>query len=256
MAEYCGCYMTDDPQPFGYCKKCWIEAGKPGDELTLINLLDIEYVIVASLIKPIQGATFDAPKPIKEGEANANPVPPKPNEIEEKKQEEEMAMKVKQQLLTTKSDGGWFQSMFGRGAESLVKDLRMARREHKGMKDAIDEAIFAIRIAKKQEVEATLSSLEWIGKHESTVKSLGISDRDLQALRKHGQSREYALRRACVQWEKANDVISKLLLIGYFNDDQIPGGQLKNAKRMERGASFSCNIKKTDANFNKSGDCS
>ena len=44
-------------------------------------------------------------------------------------------------------------------AGDLVKDLRMARREHKGMKDAIDEAIFAIRIAKKQEVEATLSSL-------------------------------------------------------------------------------------------------
>lgn len=30
MAEYCGwCYMTDDPQPFGYCKKCWIKADKP-----------------------------------------------------------------------------------------------------------------------------------------------------------------------------------------------------------------------------------
>ena len=64
----------------------------------------------------IQGPTFgDAPKPNSQGQgqANANPVPPKPNEVEEKKQEEEMAMKVKQQLLTTKSDGGWFQSMFG-----------------------------------------------------------------------------------------------------------------------------------------------
>lgn len=227
--------------------------------MTIIDLLDIESMLLSHpLIKnSIQGASFgDAPKPISQGqgEANANPVPARPNEIEEKKKEEEMAMKVKQQLVAKMPDGGWFQSMFGRGAESLVKDLRMARREHKGMKDAIDEAIYAIRIAKKQEVEATLASLEWIGKHESTVKSLGISDRDLQALRKHGQNREFALRRACVQWEKANDIISKLLLIdGDFNDDQrelwVNAQRLKKDSKKEwRGALHSVdNIKKTEA---------
>ncbi len=227
--------------------------------MTIIDLLDIESMLHSHpLIKnSIQGASFgDAPKPISQGqgEANANPVPARPNEIEEKKKEEEMAMKVKQQLVAKMPDGGWFQSMFGRGAESLVKDLRMARREHKGMKDAIDEAIYAIRIAKKQEVEATLASLEWIGKHESTVKSLGISDRDLQALRKHGQNREFALRRACVQWEKANDIISKLLLIdGDFNDDQrelwVNAQQLKKDSKKEwRGALHSVDsIKKTEA---------
>jgi len=227
--------------------------------LTIIDLLDIESMLLSHpLIKnSIQGASFgDAPKPVSQGqgEANANPVPARPNEIEENEKEKEMAMKVKQQLVAKMPDGGWFQSMFGRGAESLVKDLRMARREHKGMKDAIDEAIYAIRIAKKQEVEATLASLEWIGKHESTVKSLGISDRDLQALRKHGRNREFALRRACVQWEKANDIISKLLLIdGDFNDDQrelwVNAQQLKKDSKKEwRGALHSVDsIKKTEA---------
>jgi len=205
----------------------------------------------------IRGASFgDAPTPISQGqgEANANPVPPRENEIEQNKQEQEMAKKVKQQLLRSMPDGGWFQSMFGRGAEELVKDLRMARRVNKGMRGAIDEAIDAIRIAKKQEVEATLHSIDWIGKHESTVRNLGVSDRDLQALRKHGNAREYALRRACVQWEKANDIISKLLLVeGEFNDEQrelwTNAQQLKkNAKKEWKNSLHSVdNIKKTDA---------
>lgn len=172
------------------------------------------------------------------------------------KQKEMSEVKIEEQLKRSLPDGGWFHSMFGRGAEQLVKDLRMARRDHKDMKEAIDYAIDAIRIAKKQEVEATLQSIGWIGKHESSVRSLGISDRDLQALRKHGVSREYALRRACVQWERANDVISKLLLIeGDFNDEQrqmwTDAQQLKkNSKKEWRNTLHSIdNIKKTDAIF-------
>ena len=206
----------------------------------VIDLSDIESMLLHHpLLKTdIRGASFgDAPTPISQGqgEANANPVPPRENEIEQSKQEQEMAKKVKQQLLRSMPDGGWFQSMFGRGAEELVKDLRMARRVNKGMKGAIDEAIDAIRIAKKQEVEATLHSIDWIGKHESTVRNLGVSDRDLQALRKHGNTREYALRRACVQWEKANDIISKLLLVeGEFNDEQRE--MWTNAQQLKKNA--------------------
>lgn len=205
----------------------------------------------------IRGASFgDAPAPIAQGqgEANANPMPPRENEVEDNKREKEMADKVKQQLLRSLPDGGWFQSMFGRDAGDLVKDLRMARRENKGMREAIDHAIDAIRIAKRQEVEATLQSIDWIGKHETTVRNLGISERDLQALRKHGSSREYSLRRACVQWERANDAITKLLLIdGDFNDEQREiwkGAQQlkKDAKKEWRNALHSVDsIKKTDA---------
>ena len=204
----------------------------------------------------IEGPTFgDAPTPVSQGQgqANANPTPPRPNEVEEEKEKKEMAREVAQQLKRSLPDGGWFQSMFGRGAGDLVKDLRMARRDHKDMREAIDHAIDAIRIAKKQEVEATLQSVDWIGKHETTVRNLGISERDLLALRKHGQAREYALRRACVQWEKANDTISKLLLIeGDFNDEQremwVNAQQLKkDAKKEWRNSLHSVdNIKKTD----------
>lgn len=222
-----------------------------------LNSLD-EMLLHHPLLKTnIRGASFgDAPAPVSQGEGqvNANPTPPRENEVEENKEQQEMAKKVKQQLLRSMPDGGWFQSMFGRGAEELVKDLRMARRVNKGMKGAIDEAIDAIRIAKKQEVEATLHSIDWLGKHESTVRNLGVSDRDLQALRKHGNAREYALRRACVQWEKANDIISKLLLVeGEFNDEQRElwsnAQQLKkDAKKEWKNSLHSVdNIKKTDA---------
>jgi len=229
--------------------------------MSQINLNDLSDIInFHPLLKnQIKGASFgDAPQPISqgEGEVNANPTPPLVDENKKREEEEEMTNKVKQQLLRSMPDGGWFQSMFGRGAEELVKDLRMARRVNKGMRSAIDEAIDAIRIAKKQEVEATLTSIEWIGKHESTVRNLGVSERDLQALRKHGVSREYALRRACVQWEKANDTISKLLLIdGDFSDEQrqmwVNAQQIKkNAKKEWRESLHSIdNIKKTDAVF-------
>jgi hypothetical protein len=205
----------------------------------------------------IRGPSFgDAPTPVSQGEGqvNANPTPARPNQLEEAEEERKMRGLIDRQIKRSLPDGGWFQSMFGRDAGDLVKDLRMARRENKDMREAIDHAIDAIRIAKKQEVEATLQSIDWIGKHENTVRSLGINERDLQALRKHGGSREYSLRRACVQWEKANDAITKLLLIdGNFNDEQRAiwkqAQQLKkDAKKEWRNSLHSVdNIKKTDA---------
>tara|TARA_R100000406_G_scaffold39156_2_gene26083 strand:- start:35851 stop:37242 length:1392 start_codon:yes stop_codon:yes gene_type:complete len=224
----------------------------------MVEIHSFSEILSNSILKnTIQGPSFgDAPRPAAQGqgEANANPTPPENNQDGEKKEEDKIKQIVQQQLNRSLPDGGWFQSMFGRGAGDLVKDLRMARREHKDMRDAIDYAIDAIRIAKKQEVEATLQSIEWIGKHEGTVRNLGISERDLQALRKHGNNRQYALRRACVQWEKANDTISKLLLLeGDFNDEQrqmwVDAQQIKkNAKKEWKNALHSVdNIKKTDA---------
>jgi len=224
----------------------------------MVEIFSFSEILSNSVLKnTIQGPSFgDAPRPANQGqgEANANPTPPENNQDGEKEEEEKIKRVVQQQLNRSLPDGGWFQSMFGRGAGDLVKDLRMARREHKDMRDAIDYAIDAIRIAKKQEVEATLQSIEWIGKHEGTVRNLGISERDLQALRKHGNNRQYALRRACVQWENANDTISKLLLLeGDFNDEQrqmwVDAQQIKkNAKKEWKNALHSIdNIKKTEA---------
>ena len=117
-----------------------------------IDLADETAFIDMILKNTIRGASIgDGPQPINQGqgEVNANPVPPPPNEVEEEEEKKEMAKEVAQQLKRSLPDGGWFQSMFGRGAGDLVKDLRMARREHKDMRDAIDYAIDAIRIAKK-----------------------------------------------------------------------------------------------------------
>ena len=56
----------------------------------------------------------------------------------------------------------------------------------------------------------------------SSIRALGVSDRNLQSLRKHGETHEISLRRACSMWEKANDVITKLSQVeGDFNEDQL-----------------------------------
>jgi len=176
------------------------------------------------------GATISAPKigdgsPTQsqgEGSLSSTPLLPKPNAQQEKEEEEKIQQTVQEQLQRSMPQNGWFESMFGRGAETMVKDLRMARREHKDMRDDIDLAINAIRIAKREEVQSTLQSLSWADNHMPSIRALGVSDRNLHALRKHGVTREISLRRACNMWEKANDVITKLSQVeGDFNKEQL-----------------------------------
>jgi hypothetical protein len=162
------------------------------------------------------------------GDATASPsggqgtlsgrTPPKGEDEEEKqRREQEMRRVVGQMKL---SEEGWFQTYMGSDAETLVKDLRMKRRVHKAMRDEIDSAIDAIRLMKRLEVEETLKTVPWVEKHLEAVRSLGISDRDLMSLRKFGDVRETSLRRACTQWEAANDVISKLSQVDGDWDEQ------------------------------------
>jgi len=196
------------------------------------------------------------------GELAGSAEPPKPDDVEEKEKEKQIAQVFQQQqtqlptqqLKSAMPHNGWFQSMFGKDAESMVKELRMARRIKKNMRDDIDLAIEAIRVAKKEEVNTTLKSLSWCDNHLSAIRSLGISDRDLQALRKHGNNREYALRRACSTWEKANDVISKLAKVeGDFDNNQLEmwlqANQMrKDAKKEWKSSLHSIdNIKKQEA---------
>ena len=164
-----------------------------------------------------------------EGELAASSPLTQPNEIEEEEEKKkiqeviaEQPVQPTQQLQRSMPHNGWFQSMFGKDAESMVKELRMARRDRKDMRDDIDLAINAIRIAKREEVQSTLKSLSWTENHLSSIRALGVSDRNLHALRKHGASREMSLRRACSMWEKANDVITKLSQVeGDFNEEQL-----------------------------------
>ena len=189
------------------------------------------------------GATISAPKigdgsPTQsqgEGSLSSTPLLPKPNAQQEKEEEEKIQQTVQEQLQRSMPQNGWFESMFGRGAETMVKDLRMARREHKDMRDDIDLAINAIRIAKREEVQSTLQSLSWADNHMPSIRALGVSDRNLHALRKHGVTREISLRRACNMWEKANDVITKLSQVeGDFNKEQL--GLWLDSRQMRKDA--------------------
>ena len=108
------------------------------------------------------------------------------------------------------SGDGWFETYFGRGAETLVKDLRRARRVNKEFKPDIDDAIDAVRLVKRMEVDSTIKSIPWAEGHLGAMRELGLSDRDLTALRKYANPREVSLRQACLMWERADDTIERL----------------------------------------------
>jgi hypothetical protein len=105
---------------------------------------------------------------------------------------------------------GWFDN-FGRSAESIVKDLRRARRNNKTVKGDIDQLIDAVRLMKRAEVNDTISSLSWSDGHKTTIKSLGLNDRNLQALQRFGETRKSSLLRACLAWEAANERIECMI---------------------------------------------
>ena len=52
---------------------------------------------------------------------------------------------------------GWFEDKLGKSANSIIKDLRKARRVFKEDKEEIDNIIHSVRALKSLEVEATLS---------------------------------------------------------------------------------------------------
>lgn len=169
------------------------------------------------------------------GKLSGSAPPPEENAQEEAEEEKKIKQTVKEQLKRAMPQNGWFQSMFGRDAEAMVKELRSARRIRKDLREDIDLAIDAIRIAKREEVEETINELSWSDDHLSSIRSLGVSDRDLMSLRKHGNARGIALKQACIMWEKANDVITKLSQVeGDFNEDQL---QLwVNSRQMRKDA--------------------
>jgi hypothetical protein len=114
-------------------------------------------------------------------------------------------------MNTFPSNGeGWFETNLGYSAANLVKRLKKARRHNKADKDFIDSAIEEVRMLKAMEVEATFNMHDWCLKHSDTIRSIGVSDRDMRSLRKFGDSRSTSLQRACLQWEKADDALKAL----------------------------------------------
>ena len=50
----------------------------------------------------------------------------------------------------------------------------------------------------------------WCDTHSETIRELGLSDNNMKALRKFGESRNVSLQRACHQWEKADEALKTL----------------------------------------------
>lgn len=105
---------------------------------------------------------------------------------------------------------GWFESNLGFSASQLVKRLKKARRHNKQDKDFIDKAIEDVRALKIMEVDATLKMYDWSESHSDTIKELGLTDHNMKALRKFGESRGISLQRACHQWESADEALKML----------------------------------------------
>ena len=105
---------------------------------------------------------------------------------------------------------GWFEDKLGKSANSIIRDLRKARRVFKEDKGEIDSIISSIRKLKSMEVEATISKLDWGQEYNDTMRKMGITNKDLRALRLFGNTRKSSLVRACNLWQSAEDSLSKL----------------------------------------------
>lgn len=141
---------------------------------------------------------------------------------QEKNEKKKLVEEISQENMKLSSDIGWFEDSFGKSASALVKDLRLKRRVHKQYSKDIDDAIQAIRMAKSNEIQRGLSSITWSGDYLDAIKGMNLNDKDLKALLKHGEKRQFSLVQACNQWQDANGVLTKLSQIdGDFDDTQL-----------------------------------
>ena len=105
---------------------------------------------------------------------------------------------------------GWFEERLGKGANSIIRDLKKARRVFKEDKKEIDNIISNIRALKSIEVDATLAKLDWGQPYFDTMRKMGLSEKDLKSLRLFGNTRKSSLIRACNTWDGAEDALAKL----------------------------------------------
>ena len=105
---------------------------------------------------------------------------------------------------------GWIETYTGMSATALVKQLKKQRRHQKEVKSDIDNLIGLVRTIKGQEVQATLDGVGWANGRQDTIRSLGLSDRNLKSLRLFHNSRESSLLRACDMWENAEGALKML----------------------------------------------
>ena len=105
---------------------------------------------------------------------------------------------------------GWLESTIGRSADDMIRSLRKMRREDKSQTNEIDGMIDDIRTLKALETQVTIKSLSWSSDHDYAIRNLGLSDRNLKALRKFGETRSSSLVHACEVYEKAESTLKTL----------------------------------------------
>lgn len=105
---------------------------------------------------------------------------------------------------------GWFEDKLGKSANSVIRDLRKARRVFKEDKGEIDSIIASVRALKSMEVDATLAKLDWSSPYVDTMRKMGLTNKDLRALRLFGNTRKASLVRACNLWNNAEGSLAKL----------------------------------------------
>jgi len=119
---------------------------------------------------------------------------------------------------------GWIETYTGMSATELVKQLKKQRRHQKEVKGDIDNLIGLIRTIKSQEVQSTLDGVGWANGRQDTLRSLGLSDRDLKSLRLFHNTRESSLSKACDMWEAADGALKML-----DEYDDVWGDEERNA---------------------------
>jgi len=105
---------------------------------------------------------------------------------------------------------GWFEAVVGRPADDMIKSLRKMRRHNKNIRSEIDGMITDIRTLKALESQVTLDNISWADDYHSTIKMLGLSDRQLKALRKFGEVRSSSLIQACDLYKHADKALKML----------------------------------------------
>jgi len=116
---------------------------------------------------------------------------------------------VKKKSFPENGDG-WFESHYGKDANSIIRMCKKMRRHDKNNRDDYDSIISDIRTLKALEVDTTIKSLSWSEGLDDVIRNIGLDDKTLKALRKFGESRSTSLQKACQQYLKAVTVLQHI----------------------------------------------
>lgn len=105
---------------------------------------------------------------------------------------------------------GWFESHYGKDANSIIRMCRKMRRHDKSNRNDYDSIITDIRTLKAMEVDTTIKGLSWSEGLNDVIRNIGLDDKTLKALRKFGEARSTSLQKACQQYLKAVTVLQHI----------------------------------------------